>query len=101
MDDLISSPGSDNMKYKPSTYIITRVSYRSVTVRRYGQYNVNGFHFGSTKFEATHPLAATCNTGIVTRAIDAQGREINYYGVIQDILEFSFSRNKKLKVVFL
>jgi hypothetical protein len=36
----------------------------------------------------------------VTRAINEQGQEINYYGIIQHILEFSFVRDKELKVVF-
>jgi hypothetical protein len=34
------------------------------------------------------------------RAIDAEGRETNYYGTINKILEFSFAGNKELKVVF-
>jgi hypothetical protein len=34
------------------------------------------------------------------RAIDIEGREINYYGIINKILGFSFTRNKELNVVF-
>jgi hypothetical protein len=36
----------------------------------------------------------------VKRAIDVEGHETNYYGIINKILEFSFARNKELKVVF-
>jgi hypothetical protein len=36
----------------------------------------------------------------VTRAIYAEGRKTNYYGIINKILEFSFAGNKELKVVF-
>jgi hypothetical protein len=36
----------------------------------------------------------------VTRAINKQGQEINYYGTIQQSLEFSFAGDKELKVVF-
>jgi hypothetical protein len=36
----------------------------------------------------------------VTRTIDVEGRETNYYGIINKIFEFSFARNKELKVVF-
>jgi hypothetical protein len=43
---------------------------------------------------------ATTNSGVVTRAIDAEGRETNYYGIINKILEFCFVGNKELKVVF-
>jgi hypothetical protein len=34
------------------------------------------------------------------RAIDTEEHETNYYGTINKILEFSFARNKELKVVF-
>jgi hypothetical protein len=43
---------------------------------------------------------ATTNSGVVTRAIDAEGHETNYYGIIKKILEFSFAGKKELKVVF-
>jgi hypothetical protein len=71
-----------------------------VKVRNYGPYDVNGFQIHSTAFESLHPPAATPNSGVVTREIDAEGREANYYGIINKILEFSFARNKELKVVF-
>jgi hypothetical protein len=34
------------------------------------------------------------------RAIDAEGHETNYYGIINKVLEFSFTGNKELKLVF-
>jgi hypothetical protein len=61
---------------------------------------VNGFHFCLDQFEKSRPRAATHNTGVVTRALDALRRETNYYGTIQNILEFNFAGNKTLKVVF-
>jgi hypothetical protein len=36
--------------------------YRSVIAKSYGQYDINGFRFRSTIFEASHPLAAITNT---------------------------------------
>jgi hypothetical protein len=36
----------------------------------------------------------------VTSAINADGHETNYYGIINKILEFSFVGNKELKIVF-
>jgi hypothetical protein len=36
----------------------------------------------------------------VTRAIDVEGCKTNYYGIINKILEFSFTGNKELKVAF-
>lgn len=79
---------------------LRQLSYGSVTAKSYGRYDVNGFRFRSTNFEASHPLAATTNTGVVTRAIDAQGHETKYYGIIKNIIEYSFAGNKKLKAVF-
>lgn len=79
---------------------LKQLSYGIVTVRSYGRYDVNGFRFRSTKFEATRPLAATTNSGVVASAIDAQNKESNYYGIIKDILEFDFAGNKILKLVF-
>jgi hypothetical protein len=61
---------------------------------------VNGFHFRSTIFENARPLAATCNTGVVVRAVDDEGRETNYYGVIKNILELTFGGDKDLRVFF-
>jgi hypothetical protein len=42
----------------------------------------------------------TTNSEVVMRAIDTEGCETNYYGIIKKILEFSFAKNKELKVVF-
>jgi hypothetical protein len=69
---------------------LRQLSYELVKVRSYGRYDANGFHFPSTQFEARHPLCATTNTRVVTRAIDAEGRETNYYKIINNILEFIF-----------
>jgi hypothetical protein len=77
-----------------------QLAYKLVKVRSYGRYGVNGFQFCSTAFKVLRPLAATTNSGVVTRAIDVEGRQTNYYGIINKILEFSFARNRKLKVVF-
>jgi hypothetical protein len=61
---------------------LRQLSYGYIIVRRYGHYDVNGFRFRSTIFEDARPLAATCNTGVVVRAVDDEGWETYYYGVI-------------------
>jgi hypothetical protein len=53
----------------------------------------------STSF-LSRPLAATTNIGVVTRAVDADGHESKYYGVIKNIIKYRFARNKNLKTVF-
>jgi hypothetical protein len=42
---------------------------------------------------------ATANSGVVTRVVD-EGHETKYYRIIKNIIEYSFARNKKLKIVF-
>jgi hypothetical protein len=41
---------------------LRQLSYRSVVAKSYGRYDINGFCFHSTGFEASHPLVATINT---------------------------------------
>jgi hypothetical protein len=52
------------------------------------------------KLGASHPLAATCNNGVVTSGEDASGVTTNYYGILQKIIEYMFGGTKELKVVF-
>jgi hypothetical protein len=53
------------------------------------------------KLEASHPLAATTNSGVVANGEDVSGLAADYYGVLQKIIEYTFDDNKELKVVFL
>src|SRR5438876_184336 len=82
------------------SYLTMSMVMVSTSVKSYGWYDVNGFRFCSAKFEASRPLAATTNTRVVTRAIDAQGSEMIFYGIIQNILKFKFAGNKELKIIF-
>jgi hypothetical protein len=45
-------------------------------------------------------MAATTNIGVVTRAVDAEGHESKYYGIIKNIVEYNFAGNKNFKIVF-
>jgi hypothetical protein len=80
---------------------LQQLSYGLVKVRSYGWYDINESRFRSTQFEALRPRTTTTNTRVVTREIDNQGWETNYYGIINNVLEFNFARNKDLKVVLL
>jgi hypothetical protein len=79
---------------------LRQLSYRSIIVKSYGRYDINGFRFRSTIFEASRPLAATTNTRVVTRAVDADSHESKYYRVIKNIIEYWFAGNKNIKIVF-
>jgi hypothetical protein len=79
---------------------IRQLSYGSIVTKSYGWYDVNEFCFRSTIFEASRPLAATTNTCVVTRAVDADDHESKYYMVIKNVIEYSFVGNKNMKTVF-
>jgi hypothetical protein len=52
------------------------------------------------KLEASHPLAVTTNSGLVTSGEDATGHITDYYGILQNIVEYTFGGGKELKDVF-
>jgi hypothetical protein len=71
-----------------------------VKALEYSRYDINGYHFWTTKLEASHPLAATCNSGVLTSGEDASGVAAAYYGILQKIIEYVFGGIKELKVAF-
>lgn len=79
---------------------LRQLSIGSVTAKSYGRYDVNGYRFRSSIFESSHPMAATQNSGVVTRATDMEGHEACYYGKIKNIIEITFAGNKPLALVF-
>jgi hypothetical protein len=79
---------------------LRQLSYESIVPKSYGQYDINGFHFCSTIFEASRLLAATTNTGVVTRAVDTKRHKSKYYGIITNIIEYNIARNNNLKTMF-
>jgi hypothetical protein len=78
---------------------LRQLLHGSTTARGYGCYNINGFRFRSTKFEAKNPYAATTNSGVVTTASASDGSITEYFGVIQNIVELKFEGSKDLRVV--
>jgi hypothetical protein len=79
---------------------LRQLSHESIVAKSYGRYDINGFRFCSIVFKASHLLAATTNTGVVTRFVDAEGHESKYYGIIKNIIEYNFTKNKNLKTLF-
>jgi hypothetical protein len=72
-----------------------------VKVLKYGRYDINGYHFRTAKLEASRPLAATTNSGVVANGEDASRLAADYYSVLQKIIEYTFGGTKELKVMFL
>jgi hypothetical protein len=79
---------------------LRQLSIGSVTAKSYGCYDDNGYRFRSSIFESSHPMAATKNIGVVTRATDMEGHEACYYEKIKNIIKITFARNKPLALVF-
>jgi hypothetical protein len=71
-----------------------------VKALEYGCYDINGYRFWTVKLQASHPLAATINSGLVANDEDDSGLAADYYVILQKIIEYTFSGTKELKVVF-
>jgi hypothetical protein len=46
------------------------------------------------KLEVSCPLTATINSGVVTSGEDATGHITDYYGILQNIIEYTFGDTK-------
>jgi hypothetical protein len=79
---------------------LRQLSLGQVKALEYGRYDINEYHFQTAKLEASHPLAATTNNGVVANNEDTSELAANYYGVLQKIIEYTFGGTKELKVMF-
>lgn len=80
---------------------LRQLSHCDVTAKCYSRYDINGFRFRTAKLEASRPLAATSNSGVVTTSSNAIGEVRDYFGILQNIIEYTFGGHKEgLKVVF-
>ena len=76
------------------------MAHTSVSVRNYTRYDVNGYRFRTAKLEKSRPLAATTNSGVLASSYVDDDKVVDYYGVLQNIVELIFDGPKELKVVF-
>jgi hypothetical protein len=88
------------MQYFNVSNDLRQLSHGQVKALEYSHYDINGYHFQMAKLEASHPLAATTNNKLVTSSEDATGQVIDYYDILQNIVEYTFGGAKELKVVF-
>jgi hypothetical protein len=82
------------------SYDLLQLAHGQVKALEYSRYDINGYHFQTAKLEASRPLVATCNSGVVTSGEYASGVAADYYGVLQKIIEYTFGGTKELNVVF-
>jgi hypothetical protein len=79
---------------------LRQLAHGQVKALEYIRYDINGYRFQTVKLEVSHPLAATCNSGLLTSGEDASGVIVDYYGVLQKNIEYTFGGTKELKIVF-
>jgi hypothetical protein len=63
---------------------LRQLSHGQVKALEYSHYDINEYHFRTTKLEASHPLVATINSGVVTSGEDAIGHVTDYYDILQN-----------------
>ncbi|XP_052147318.1 uncharacterized protein LOC127766269 [Oryza glaberrima] len=69
-------------------------------VKSYVIYEVNGYKFRSEKYEKSKGNLTTVNTGVLAVGIDDNtGKELEYYGIIMDIIELKFDGDENFKLV--
>jgi hypothetical protein len=70
-----------------------------LTARKFDRYDINVYRFRIAKLEASRPLAATTNSGVVASAYSVDGQLDDYYGILQDITKYTFGGHKPLRLV--
>jgi hypothetical protein len=56
---------------------LRQLAHGQVKAVEYSRYSINGYHFQIAKLEASHPLVAITNSGVVTSAIDVSCQVID------------------------
>jgi hypothetical protein len=79
---------------------LRQLSLGQVKALEYNRFDINGYRFRTVKLEASRPLAATTNNSLVTSGENATSHVTDYYGILQNIIEYIFSGAKELNVVF-
>jgi hypothetical protein len=64
------------------SYDLRQLAHGQVKALEYSRYDINKYRFQTAKLEVSHPLVATCNSGVVTSDEDASGVAADYYGVL-------------------
>jgi len=59
-------------------------------VTSYGVYDVNAYIIHSEEYERTKPRLTTVNNGVCVAYIDENDNELEYYGIIKDIIKIKW-----------
>jgi hypothetical protein len=71
-----------------------------VKALEYSRYDINGYRIRTEKLEVSRLLTTTTNNKVVTSGKDSTSHVTNYYGILQNIVEYMFGGTKELRVVF-
>ena len=72
----------------------------SFKVKSYGIYEVNGYRFRYEKYEKYRGNLTTANIGVLTVGVDdGTNNELEYYGIIKDIVELKFDGDSEFSLV--
>jgi hypothetical protein len=77
------------------------MAHTSVSVRNYTRYDVNGYRFRTAKLEKSRPLAATTNSGVLASSYVDDDKEVDYYSVLQNIIELTFDGPKEILFLYI
>jgi hypothetical protein len=76
---------------------LRQLTHGQVKALEYDCYDINGYRLQMAKLEASRPLTATSNSGVVTSVEDASGLSTDYYVILQKIIEYTFGGLLQLK----
>lgn len=69
-------------------------------IKVHGCYDCHGYRFRSEAAELARPKATTINSGVVSYVTDdSGGPDIEYYGIIEEIIEISYEGKNDLSLV--
>jgi hypothetical protein len=68
-------------------------------VTSYGGYDVNGYRFRSEEYEKTKSRLTMVNSGVCVPCVDENDNELEYYGIIKDIIKIKWEGNLQLEMI--